>query len=130
MTGSWRAIAIVAAGSAAGGALRYALVSLTATRVTSTLPLGVLLVNVLGSFIFGIAVRYGVQTSAMSDSMRLLITTGLCGGFTTFSAFAMDIVEGLESGRQTMVTTYVMASLVLSVLAMLAGMSLGRSLAR
>jgi fluoride exporter len=128
--GGWRAIAIVAAGSAVGGALRYALVALTATRITSTLPLGVLLVNVLGSFVFGVAVRYGVQTGSMSDSTRLLITTGLCGGFTTFSAFAMDIVEGLENGRQTMVTTYVMASLVVSVLAMLAGMSLGRSLAR
>jgi fluoride exporter len=130
VNGGLRAIAVVATGSAIGGALRYALVALTATRITSTLPLGVLLVNVLGSFVFGVAVRYGVQTGAMSDSTRLLITTGLCGGFTTFSAFAMDIVEGLESGRQTMVTTYVMASLVLSVLAMLAGMSVGRSLAR
>ena len=106
------------------------LVWFTAARVTTAFPLGVLLVNVIGSFVFGVAVRYGVQSGSMSDSMRLLITTGVCGGFTTFSAFSMDIVEALEDGRTTMVTTYVGASILLGVGAMLFGISLGRSFAK
>ncbi len=130
MMPSLRGVMIVAFGSAIGGALRAILVSVTATRVTASFPLGVLLVNVIGSFVFGVAIRYGVQTGSMSDSTRMLITTGLCGGFTTFSAFSMDIVDGLEQGRSTMVTTYVLASLVLGVGALLFGMNVGRSFAK
>jgi fluoride exporter len=125
---TWRSIMMVAGGSAVGGALRMVLVSFTAARITNTFPLGVLLVNVLGSFVFGLAARWGLSSGSMSESTRVLITTGLCGGFTTFSAFSMDIVDGLEQGRMTMVTTYVMASLILGVLAMLLGMATGRAL--
>lgn len=126
----WRAILVVALGSAIGGAVRALLVGFTAARITTAFPLGVLAVNVIGSFIFGVAIRYGLQSGSMSDTTRLLITTGLCGGFTTFSAFSMDIVEGLEQGRTTMVTTYVIASLGLGVCAMLLGISVGRALAK
>lgn len=127
---SLASVLLVAAGSAIGGVLRMLLVSATNSRITDTFPVGVLLVNVLGCFVFGVAVRYGVQSGAMSDTTRVMLTTGLCGGFTTFSAFSMDIVKGLETGRMTMITTYVMLSLVLCVGAMLLGMSLGRSLSR
>ncbi len=123
-------ILLVAAGSAVGGVLRMLLVSATDARVTQSFPLGVLLVNVIGCFVFGVAVRYGVQSGSLSDTTRVMLTTGLCGGFTTFSAFSMDIVKGMDSGRMTMITTYVMLSLVLCVAAMMLGMSLGRSLAR
>ncbi len=126
----WRELLLVAGGSAAGGALRMLLVSFSNTRITSTFPLGVLLVNIIGSFVFGVAIRYGVPSGAMSDNTRLLITTGLCGGFTTFSAFSMDIIDGIENGRMTMVTSYILLSLVLGVGAMLLGMSVGRALGK
>ena len=127
---TWQKVIVVAAGSALGGALRAMLVWFTAARVTTEFPLGVMLVNIVGCFVFGVAIRYGVQSGSMSDTTRLLITTGLCGGFTTFSAFGMDIVEGLEDGRTTMITTYVVASIVLGVGAMLWGISIGRSFAK
>jgi CrcB protein len=126
----WRAVLTVAFGSAVGGALRALLVWFTASKVTQAFPLGVLAVNVLGCFVFGVTIRYGVETGTMSANTRMLITTGLCGGFTTFSAFSMDIVDGLEQGRTVMVTTYVTLSLILGVGAMLAGIALGRSLAK
>ncbi len=125
----WNAVLAVAGGSAVGGVLRMLLVSFTDTRITSSFPAGVLAVNVIGSFVFGVAVRYGLN-GGMSDMTRLLITTGLCGGFTTFSAFSMDIIDGLERGRSAMVTTYVMASLLLGVGAMLAGLAVGRALGK
>lgn len=130
MMPGWRELLLVAGGSAAGGALRMVLVSFSNTRLTSTFPLGVLLVNIIGSFVFGVAIRYGMPSGAMSDNTRLLITTGLCGGFTTFSAFSMDIIDGIENGRMTMVTSYILLSLVLGVGAMLLGMSVGRALGK
>ncbi len=126
----WRAVLAVAFGSAAGGVLRLLLVSFATTRFTSSFPVGVLAVNVIGSFVFGVGVRYGLQSGAISETTRLLITTGLCGGFTTFSAFSMDIVDGLERGRSSMVTTYVLASLILSVGALLAGLAVGRAMGK
>ncbi len=125
-----RNLLLVAVGGGVGSALRAMLVWGTAARIGTSFPLGVLLVNVIGCFVFGVAIRYGVGSAAMSDSTRLMITTGLCGGFTTFSAFSMDILEGLEQGRTVMITTYVCLSLILGVLAMLLGMTLGKSLAR
>ena len=125
-----RNVLLVALGGGVGSALRAMLVWGTAARIGTSFPLGVLLVNVIGCFVFGVAIRYGVGSAAMSDSTRLMITTGLCGGFTTFSAFSMDILEGLEQGRTVMITTYVCLSLILGVLAMLLGMTLGKSLAR
>jgi fluoride exporter len=125
-----RNVLIVAIGSGVGGALRAMLVWATTSRAGDAFPLGVLLVNVVGCFVFGVAIRYGVGSAAMSDSTRLLITTGLCGGFTTFSAFSMDIVEGLEQGRTVMVTTYVCLSLLLGVGAMLVGIGMGRVLSK
>jgi fluoride exporter len=127
---SWRDIVIVTVGSAIGGAARALLVSWTVSRVQTTLPLGVLLVNVIGSFIFGMAVRYGVQSGTMSDTVRLLITTGLCGGFTTFSAFSFDIVDAMEQNQFRLSAVYVVSSLVFGILAMWAGMHLGRVLAK
>jgi CrcB protein len=126
----WQGVLLVAAGSAVGGALRAMLIWFTSARVTTAYPLGVLLVNVIGSFVFGVFVRYGLSSGGMSPATRLLITTGLCGGFTTFSTFSMDIVEGLENGRMTQVTWYVMASLVLGVGALLLGLSVGRALSK
>lgn len=125
-----RNLLLVAVGGGVGSALRAMLVWGTAARIGTSFPLGVLLVNVIGCFVFGVAIRYGVGSAAMSDSTRLMITTGLCGGFTTFSAFSMDILEGLEQGRTVMITTYVCLSIILGVLAMLLGMTLGKSLAR
>jgi fluoride exporter len=125
-----RNVLIVAIGSGVGGALRAILVWATTSRAGDAFPLGVLLVNVVGCFVFGVAIRYGVGSAAMSDGTRLLITTGLCGGFTTFSAFSMDIMEGLEQGRTVMVTTYVCLSLLLGVGAMLVGIGMGRVLSK
>ncbi len=126
----WRAVLAVAGGSAVGGVLRLLLVSFASTKVTAAFPIGVLAVNVIGSFVFGVAIRYGLQGGGISETTRLLITTGLCGGFTTFSAFSMDIVDGLERGRSSMVTTYILASLMLGVGALLAGLAVGRALGK
>jgi fluoride exporter len=128
---SLRDVMLVGAGSAVGGVARLLLTNAASARAAGGgFPVGTLLVNVIGSLIFGVAVRYGADRGELSNATRLMLTAGLCGGFTTFSTFSFDIVDALEHGRSGMVTSYVMASLVLGVLAMLAGMSLARSFTR
>lgn len=130
MSASLRAVLLVAFGSAVGGAARAMLVWWTAARIAGGFPLGVLLVNVIGSFVFGVAIRYGVQTNAMSDATRMLLTTGLCGGFTTFSTFSFDLFEALEDQQYGIVASYLLLSVGLGVLAMWAGITVGRALAK
>jgi fluoride exporter len=127
---SWRAVSLVALGSGIGGGLRAVLLAITAARTTSTFPIGVLLVNVLGSFVFGVAVRYGTESSALPDDTRRFLTAGVCGGFTTFSAFSMDVVSGIEQGRSGTVAVYVALSVLLSAGAVWAGMLTAAALSR
>jgi fluoride exporter len=119
---SWNALSLIAVGSGIGGALRALLVSLVSARAGSGFPVGVLLVNVIGSFVFGLVVRSGVSGAGLSAEARLFLTTGLCGGFTTFSAFSMDVVSGFESGRAMMTAVYVFLSVALSASALWVGM--------
>jgi fluoride exporter len=127
---SWRAVSLVALGSGVGGGLRAVLLAATATRTSTTFPIGVLLVNVIGSFVFGVAVRYGVERGALTDDARRFLTAGVCGGFTTFSAFAMDVVSGIEQGRTGTVALYAALSVLLSAGALWAGMLTAAALSR
>ena len=78
-------VAAVAVGGAAGAAARFAVTLWLAHRLGGPLPWGTLAVNVLGSFVLGVVVGF-----APSPSVRALLGTGFCGGFTTFSTFAVE----------------------------------------
>jgi CrcB protein len=107
---------LVAAGGAAGSALRHLL------SQTVTFPFGTLAVNVAGSLAIGIAF---VALSGRGGSYPLVVP-GLLGGFTTFSAFSLDTIRLVEAGRFGAASAYVVASVVLSLLACLAGLWLAR----
>jgi fluoride exporter len=96
---------LVAVGSALGGAARFATYSLMA-RATG-FPWGTLAVNYVGSFVIG-----WVAASQPSQATRLLWMTGVCGGFTTFSAFSLDAISLARDGQAPKAFAYVAASLV------------------
>jgi fluoride exporter len=129
--GSMRDLLLIGIGGA-GGAIARSLVTSAVARAgfSGAFPLATLLVNVSGCFCFGLAMQFAVQSSPMGRTTRPLVLTGFCGAFTTFSALSYEIVEALERGRSGLVTTYVMASLILGVLAMLAGVMVGQKLSR
>ena len=111
---------LVAAGGAAGSMCRWLLVS---TTQRPHFPAGTLLVNVLGSLLVGwLAARFG----GGHGSARLLLITGFCGGFTTFSAFTLETLQLAQEGRGGRALAYVAASLALGVGAVAAGWMLGR----
>ena len=96
---------LVAVGSALGGAARFGVYSLMA-RV-SGFPWGTLAVNYLGSFLIG-----WMAASQPSPGTRLLWMTGICGGFTTFSAFSLDAMSLIRYGQAPKAFAYVAASVL------------------
>jgi len=115
----------VALGSA-GGVARFALATIVQQRVGPDFPVGTLVVNVSGSLLLGFLLRYSLGTVAISPEVRALLTTGFCGGYTTFSTFSYDTMLLLEDGEGLRAGGYVLLSVVLS----LAGTWLGIVAAR
>ena len=115
----------VALGGAIGASARY-LTGLAVLRVSSTgLPWATLTVNVTGSFLMGLAF---VILGQSAPKWMPLFMTGILGGFTTFSAFSLDAFQLYERGQTGAALGYVAASVILSILALIAGISLARSI--
>jgi CrcB protein len=114
----------IAVGGALGAVLRYLLNAQILALWGGIFPMGILGVNVLGCFAMGLVV--GGLSSHVSAEMRAFLTTGVLGGFTTFSAFAMDAASLNEMGRPDLAALYVVASVVLSLLGVFAGLWLAR----
>lgn len=111
----------IALGSAIGGGARYLLSRAVQDWGAFTFPAGTLLVNVLGAFALGFVMRYALDTSAMSTEFRAFLTTGFCGGFTTFSAFSYETAAQLEDGNYKRAGAYVLLSVIGCLLAMYLG---------
>ncbi len=86
----------VCAGSAAGGGARYLVSGWTMKLLGSTFPYGTLAVNFLGSFMLAALMFVGVETTALSPTARLALTTGVMGGFTTYSTFSYETLIYLQ----------------------------------
>jgi CrcB protein len=107
----------VAIGAAIGGVSRYYLAGLIQQRSGADFPVGTLVINVTGSFVLGFVIRYALQSDAFSPEMRALLTTGFCGGYTTFSAFSYETMAMLNDGKYGRATAYVGTSVALAVVA-------------
>lgn len=114
---------IVGMGSFFGGGLRYLISQLLKLSVFGAFPLGTFVVNVLGCFLIGVFSTLP-ENHSINPSTRLLLTTGLCGGFTTFSTFMNENVSLIKNDNFTMSLLYVFASLALGFIAVLAGRQL------
>lgn len=119
----------IAFGGAIGAVLRH-LAGLAALRAFGpSFPWGTMAVNILGSFVMGVLVAVFAHVWQPSADMKAFLTVGLLGGFTTFSAFSLDAVMLWERGDVAGAAAYVGGSVVLSVLALMAGLFLIRSVA-
>jgi fluoride exporter len=118
----------VAAGSAAGGVARFLLGGALQRALGTTFPAGTLLINITGSFVLGVILRFALGTPAVSPEVRALLTTGFCGGYTTFSTFSYETVGLIEDGEYRRAALYVAASVVASVAAAFLGVVLAREI--
>jgi CrcB protein len=116
-------ILIVGSGSAIGGISRFLLGRWVHERWPSVFPAGTLLINVLGCFLIAVVYTWTVKGN-LPEETRLLLTTGFCGGFTTFSTFAWENLELLRNGNTGLAVTYTLASVVLGIGAALMAINL------
>jgi fluoride exporter len=117
----------VGAGSALGGMSRYALTHLIQSRLTTPFPVATLGINVVGSLVLAFVVRLATESAGMNPEVQVFLTSGFCGGFTTFSTFSYETARLLETGDYMRASLYVAASVLLSLAAAFAGFALARS---
>jgi CrcB protein len=118
----------VAAGSAAGGVARFLLGTAIQQRAGGAFPIGTLLVNLTGSLLLGFLLRWALGVPSVSPEMRAMLTTGFCGGYTTFSTFSYETVALMEEGDWRRAALYMAASVALSLLGAFLGIAAARAL--
>jgi CrcB protein len=114
---------IVFLGAGIGGALRHG-VNLASVRLFGLgFPFGTLIVNVVGSLLMGLFAGYFAYRTGVPQHMRLFLTTGILGGFTTFSAFSLDAALLMERHAYGLAAAYVAVSVAVSLAALFAGLA-------
>lgn len=119
---------LVILGAGLGGGLRHGVnVGIARLFPALTFPLATLVINVLGSFLIGILAEWFALRGASGHPLRLFLTTGMLGGFTTFSTFSLDAVALYERGEIAAAALYVLASVAASLLGLVAALALMRA---
>lgn len=114
-------ILLVLAGSAAGGSARYVTSLIIQSKNTNHFPAGTFIINLTGCFIIGMVYDIAARNASTGSDIKLLLATGFCGGFTTFSAFAFENLELFKSGQYQTALLYIILSVVLGILAVILG---------
>ncbi|KQV78124.1 fluoride efflux transporter CrcB [Rhizobium sp. Root1220] len=117
---------LVFLGAGIGGVLRQAVNVLAEARLGAGFPAGTLTVNVTGSIIMGVIAGIFALRTDLPQDLKLFLTTGILGGFTTFSTFSLDSINLWDRGQEGLALVYVIASLLLS----LSGLALGMIIVR
>ncbi len=122
--------ALVFLGAGIGGVLRHGVNVVSQTWLGASFPYGTMAINILGSGVMGLVAGWLAFKAGegWTQPARLFLTTGVLGGFTTFSAFSLDAVLLWERGEAMPAAAYVIGSVVLSLAALVAGLALVRGL--
>ena len=119
-------VLLVFVGGGVGSALRYVVGTFLKT-VSSGFPWGTFSVNVIGSLLIGIFMGIVLKNSSFSENQTLLLITGFCGGFTTFSAFAYENQVFLKEGDLTNFFIYTLGSIGVGIMAVFLGLFISKS---
>jgi CrcB protein len=117
-----RQILLVAAGGAAGSVLRFLTTIFTARFFTGIFPLATFIANIAGCFLIGLLVGLFPMGNPANQQLRLLLITGFCGGYTTFSTFSYENFSLIDSGNGGIAILYMLASVAGGLVAVWLGM--------
>jgi CrcB protein len=119
-------IIIVAIGGAAGSVLRYLATIISAKFYNNNFPFATFIVNIVGCLLIGILIGIFERTGSVNENIRLLLITGFCGGFTTFSAFSSENISLMQNGNTLLAVTYIVLSVTLGLLAVWFGLFISK----
>jgi CrcB protein len=105
------------AGGAVGAVLRYIIGSAVSVRYVGRFPLGTFLINITGSFLIGLLMTFFTERSTLHPNWRLLLVTGVLGGYTTFSSFEYEALVATRTGSYLVGGFYVIASVSIGLFA-------------
>ena len=111
---------LVFLGGGLGSGLRY-LVNITMNQYSKVLPFGTFTVNILGCLLIGLILGYAQRENTLTSNQTLLLATGFCGGFTTFSAFANENLELIKNGELFNFSVNTIGSVLIGILAVFIG---------
>ena len=115
---------ILGVGGGLGAMARFGLTQATAD-ISKQIPLGIFLCNVIGSFFIGLIATFLIKTNLFNEeisvNVRALLVTGFLGGFTTFSSFSFDVLNLLQRGEILIALSYILVSVLISLLAVIVG---------
>lgn len=114
---------VVGIGGFIGAVCRY-LIGLIPLKEGTIFPIKTLIVNILGCFIIGIIAALAAKNNSLNPKIILFLKVGICGGFTTFSSFALETSDLMKSGNIDISLFYIILSIVLGLLAVFAGQKL------
>lgn len=122
-----RLFLLAVAGGALGSGARYLVNAGAAKWLGVAFPWATLIVNIAGSFAMGLLVEYVVLRHNGSPELRTFMATGVLGGFTTFSAFSLDVATLWDRGDVGIAALYVVISVAVSIAALYAGIAIARN---
>jgi CrcB protein len=118
----------VAIGGALGSVARYLLGALVQQRAGTTFPVGTLVINITGSLLLGFLLRFALATPAITPATRVFLTTGFCGGYTTFSTFSYETIALIEENELGRAALYVALSVTVALVGTYCGILAAREL--
>lgn len=117
---------VVGAGGFIGAVCRY-LIGMIPLKEGCIFPIKTLMINIAGSFMIGIVAALAMKTDFLNPRTVLFLKVGICGGFTTFSSFALETTDFLKDGKLHLAVIYMILSAALGILAVFAGQGIIRN---
>ena len=118
---------LVFLGGGLGSGLRY-LVTIALNQYSKVFPFGTFTVNMLGCLLIGLILGYAQKDNTLTSNQTLLLVTGFCGGFTTFSAFANENFELIKNGEIFNFSVYSISSIVIGIVAVFVGLYFSKNI--
>lgn len=120
-------ILLIGFGGFLGSIARYLVSKLNIVWQFYNIPMGTLVVNIVGSLLIGFFAGLLAHNVTSNENLKLFLITGICGGFTTFSAFAFENMQLIQNGHNIAAIIYISVSVFLGIIAVIGGLVLSKS---